>query len=333
MNSIAEDFGVALILMIVAALLGGLIVYLWLRNRIARIEERAQSQIQEAADLKSRVPALEKQVKQLEQQAKGCAAELEPLKAVLLDREKELAQARARITALEKELATARPFQEKFEDLQHRYDTLEASVLEMRAKAPAPRPEAAAPVAKAAADPKVKEELAREKALRLSFQEQLEGLKPFRQKYEELKAKYDALLAGGDEPQSRSLMAEAVAAPVVIAPAAPKPDPAPAAKPAETEEETLARIQARAQEINFARIGVATADEKDDLKIVKGIGPFIEKKLNSIGIFTFRQIAAFTEEDEEKVNDVIEFFPGRIRRDEWSSQAAELDKEKSGKKD
>ena len=328
MNSIAEDFGVALILMIVAALLGGLIVYLWLRNRIARIEERAQSRIQEATELKNRVPALEKQVKQLEQQAKGCAAELEPLKAVLLDREKELAQARARITALEKELATIRPFQVKFEDLQHRYDTLENSVLEMRAKAPAPKPEAAAPVAGPAADPKVKEELAREKALRLSFQEQLEGLKPFRQKYEELKAKYDALVAGGEEPQSRSLMAEVPAAPVVV-PEAPKP----AAKPAESEEETLSRIQARAQEINFGRIGVATADEKDDLKIIKGIGPFIEKKLNSIGIFTFRQIAAFTEEDEEKVNDVIEFFPGRIRRDGWSGQATELDKEKREKKD
>lgn len=90
----------------------------------------------------------------------------------------------------------------------------------------------------------------------------------------------------------------------------------------------LKRVSARAQEINFDRIGVATEEEKDDLKIVKGIGPFIEKKLNSIGIFTFRQIANFTPEDEDKVNEVIEFFSGRIRRDQWSSQAKKLAEEK-----
>ncbi len=104
---------------------------------------------------------------------------------------------------------------------------------------------------------------------------------------------------------------------------------APVAAANDAESEALARIQARASEVNFDRIGVASADEKDDLKIVKGIGPFIEKKLNSIGIYTFRQIASFTPEDEDKVNDVIEFFPGRIRRDEWAKQAAELDKQKN----
>ena len=84
---------------------------------------------------------------------------------------------------------------------------------------------------------------------------------------------------------------------------------------------TLERIQTRAEEVNFDRIGVAVADDKDDLKLIKGIGPFIEKKLNSIGIYTFAQISKFTSEDEDKVNDVIEFFPGRIRRDGWRRQA------------
>lgn len=92
----------------------------------------------------------------------------------------------------------------------------------------------------------------------------------------------------------------------------------------------LKRVSERAKEINFDRIGTASESEKDDLKIVKGIGPFLERKLNSIGIFTFRQIANFTLEDEDKVNEVIEFFPGRIRRDEWSKQAAVLADEKEG---
>ncbi|MEL6670725.1 MAG: hypothetical protein AAFR61_00985 [Bacteroidota bacterium] len=100
------------------------------------------------------------------------------------------------------------------------------------------------------------------------------------------------------------------------------------AKPAPSKQDaTLERIKLRAQEVNFGRIGTATAADKDDLKRIKGIGPFIEKKLNSIGIFTFLQISKFTPEDEDKVNEVIEFFPGRIRRDEWARQAAGFAKE------
>jgi predicted flap endonuclease-1-like 5' DNA nuclease len=99
-------------------------------------------------------------------------------------------------------------------------------------------------------------------------------------------------------------------------------------KAAETEEELLKRLQERAKDINYDRIGRATADEKDDLLIIKGIGPFIEKKLHSIGIYTFRQIGNFTDEDEEKINDVIEFFPGRIKREKWVLQAIELEAEK-----
>ena len=106
----------------------------------------------------------------------------------------------------------------------------------------------------------------------------------------------------------------------------------PKAVKAAKEARTLERVKERAKELNFGRIGIATADEKDDLKLIKGIGPFIEKKLNSIGIYTFRQISNFKPEDEDKVNEVIEFFPGRIRRDEWSRQAESIVKAFEAKK-
>ena len=63
---------------------------------------------------------------------------------------------------------------------------------------------------------------------------------------------------------------------------------------------------------------------KDDLKIIKGIGPFIEEKLNALGIYMFVQIARMTPDLEEEVNVAIEFFPGRVKRDEWVKQAKEL---------
>lgn len=94
---------------------------------------------------------------------------------------------------------------------------------------------------------------------------------------------------------------------------------------------TLERIRAKAKDLDFERIGVATYAERDDLKTIKGIGPFIEKKLHALGIYTFWQIANLSEEDEDKVNVAIEFFPGRIRRDQWVKQGGELHQEKQEK--
>ncbi len=99
-------------------------------------------------------------------------------------------------------------------------------------------------------------------------------------------------------------------------------------KPVSKQDEVLSRIEAKASQINFERIGRSAAHEKDDLKLIKGVGHFIEKKLNALGIYTFEQVANFNEEDETKVNEAIEFFPGRIKRDAWAKQAKVL---KAGK--
>ena len=88
--------------------------------------------------------------------------------------------------------------------------------------------------------------------------------------------------------------------------------------------EELERVAKKAENIDFATLGVASASEKDDLKSIKGIGPFIEEKLNALGIFTFDQVSKMTPKIEEEVNEAIEFFPGRVRRDEWARQAGEL---------
>ena len=93
-------------------------------------------------------------------------------------------------------------------------------------------------------------------------------------------------------------------------------------KPADLEE--YMRLRNKAANLNFGRIGLASFAERDDLQLLKGVGPFIERKLFAVGIYTFRQIANFTEEDEDMVNDAIEFFPGRIRRERWCEQSSDL---------
>ncbi len=76
----------------------------------------------------------------------------------------------------------------------------------------------------------------------------------------------------------------------------------------------------------LARAGIQRADndKRDDLKRINGVGPFIEKKLNQIGIYTFEQIASLSDHQTEQVTEAIEFFPGRIKRDDWVGQARRL---------
>ncbi|MEM6720984.1 MAG: hypothetical protein AAF611_16760 [Bacteroidota bacterium] len=81
-----------------------------------------------------------------------------------------------------------------------------------------------------------------------------------------------------------------------------------------------------ASSLNFDNFGTANASEKDDLKRIKGVGPYIEEKLNAIGIYTFDQISKFSAEDMQTVTELISFFPGRIERDDWKGQAAVLKK-------
>ncbi len=76
--------------------------------------------------------------------------------------------------------------------------------------------------------------------------------------------------------------------------------------------------------LNFDSFGKADPSQKDDLKLISGVGPFIEGKLNSIGIYTFEQISKFTKEDIDTVTALIQFFPGRIERDNWAKQAKKL---------
>ena len=89
-------------------------------------------------------------------------------------------------------------------------------------------------------------------------------------------------------------------------------------------ESALLRVAEKSKDIDFGILGFATAENKDQLQEIKGIGPFIEEKLNALGIFTFAQISRMTSELEDRVNEAIEFFPGRVKRDEWANQARGL---------
>ena len=63
---------------------------------------------------------------------------------------------------------------------------------------------------------------------------------------------------------------------------------------------------------------------RDDLKLIKGVGPAIEKTLNEMGIFRFHQIAEMSEYDIDRIAHRLKGFRSRIYREDWMGQAREL---------
>jgi predicted flap endonuclease-1-like 5' DNA nuclease len=61
----------------------------------------------------------------------------------------------------------------------------------------------------------------------------------------------------------------------------------------------------------------------DNLQLIKGIGKKLEKVLNELGVFHFRQIASWSESEVAWVNEHLA-FSGRIEREEWIAQAKTL---------
>ncbi len=61
----------------------------------------------------------------------------------------------------------------------------------------------------------------------------------------------------------------------------------------------------------------------DDLKQIKGVGPKLERMLHGLGVFYFRQIASWSPEQVDEVDQRLR-FRGRITRDDWVAQAQDL---------
>jgi len=74
----------------------------------------------------------------------------------------------------------------------------------------------------------------------------------------------------------------------------------------------------------IAKIGLATPDQRNDLKVIKGIGPKLEKILNDLGIYTYEQLSKLTNKEYELVDQLLGLFQGRSQRDQWAEQAQEL---------
>jgi NADH-quinone oxidoreductase subunit E len=72
------------------------------------------------------------------------------------------------------------------------------------------------------------------------------------------------------------------------------------------------------------RLAAPRGEGGDDLKLIKGVGPELERLLHQLGVFHFRQIADWTPEEVAWVDGNLEGLHGRVTRDGWVPQARQL---------
>ncbi len=126
-----------------------------------------------------------------------------------------------------------------------------------------------------------------------------------------------------EEKPAAKPKAKRKAAPKAEKAAAPKEE-----KKAETKKEKSAASEGRVDE-KLGMVYDSAPSEVDDLKEIGGVGPKLEEKLNSIGVYKYEQIANWKKENIEEFDELLS-FKGRIERDEWVAKAKELHKEKHG---
>jgi predicted flap endonuclease-1-like 5' DNA nuclease len=125
-------------------------------------------------------------------------------------------------------------------------------------------------------------------------------------------------------PVQQAPEAKPVPSPAASAAAAPKPVPLDSPQPQgggpRTEFAGLRSVRSEALRREPLRASASVAGQSDDLKRIRGVGVLIEKKLKSLGITSYEQIANWTRADIDRINGILD-FKGRIERENWVEQA------------
>jgi predicted flap endonuclease-1-like 5' DNA nuclease len=83
-----------------------------------------------------------------------------------------------------------------------------------------------------------------------------------------------------------------------------------------------AAVQEEADRAGAAETSPGIPDQRvDDLTRIKGLGPKLSALLATLGVTSFAQIAAWTDEDLSRIDSQLGAFAGRPARDQWVEQA------------
>lgn len=128
----------------------------------------------------------------------------------------------------------------------------------------------------------------------------------------------EILEKGGDKSGVKAAVGAGSVAVAAVAAAKPVKKSAP-------KKEEAPKAEAKKAEPKKAAPKAATG--ADDLKLLSGVGPALEKKLHEAGVTSFAQIAAWGPEEIADMDEKLS-FKGRIERDGWVEQATTLAAEK-----
>ncbi len=160
----------------------------------------------------------------------------------------------------------------------------------------------------------------------------------------------ESIVSSGGKKEKEEAKSAPAKAKVETATAPPKKETKPAAKAetkkaepkakakkeVEVSENLVTRAEHRAEDANIEmnidkvlhNIGTATKADADDLKLINGIGPAYEAKLNEVGIYTWEQISKLKAADREELSAIDGITRDKIEAEEWVKQAKELLKNK-----
>ena len=83
----------------------------------------------------------------------------------------------------------------------------------------------------------------------------------------------------------------------------------------------LERVGKRRDSIDWKKIGEFGGSSSDDLTLINGIDEFTQKKLNSLGVFSYEQLSRMDSTTAKNVNDALEMLPGKVIEMDWTKQA------------
>ena len=83
----------------------------------------------------------------------------------------------------------------------------------------------------------------------------------------------------------------------------------------------LERVGKRRSSIDWEKIGEFGGSLSDDLTLINGIDEFTQRKLNSLGVFSYKQLSRMDSTNATKVNDALEMLPGKVIEMDWTKQA------------
>lgn len=306
----AEDSIFILIVMIIAFLLGLLLGYVLRSRRVIQLKRELKDKKKELAEAQAEIENLQEQLSLKEADLKklGFSVQEAEAKAERLEQEKE--ELHKRIFMLNQQLEEG----EMSEAQQEKMAALEQEVAQLRERNEALENQSSASVAAAG-----------------TAAASAADLSDMQRRIDTLERRLDQL--SSEKPPQDKVRMEDVTGPGVVAAGASSQNiagegssvhPMPGLPDADlVDEEPNPKFN---PEKRILQDKISDQDEgpKDDLTKIEGIGPFLQQQLHNIGVNTYEEISSWDTGRIREVTREIGYFEGRIEKDRWVEQAAQL---------